>query len=446
MSGSEPASRRGDRRGIVLVFLVLTAIYLATRGSELSFDVYSANLASWHLGTTGSPFVDLTQFPKLNEWPTRDIWIVPGADGRDVIGRSSGVIAAAVPAYWIAGLLGFSSMSTAPAAISAAVMTAASGTLLYAVLRRRMVEREALLATALFGLTTPVWSVAADGMWPHTVTIFGIMGMAWAADRERWWLVGLFGGATLWGRLHAAVICAVVGLLLAWWRRDPRIAVRIGLASAVLLALSCLWSHWLYGTWDPTAAYRVGDFAQKAERNPVDLVNQLGLWVSPGRGMLLWTPLLAVLAAALVRGWRDLPDWSRALVVGGLVYTVAQLVLNRYTGGGSFFGYRIGLELLACLTPALALTAHRMGPVARRLFAPAAVVQLAVFTAGAVSSPALFPDADDRWTRNEYLWWFGQQPLFVGLVSGGALLLGLLVWRMWLDPQLAPADRSDRSD
>ncbi|MBM7515399.1 hypothetical protein [Nocardioides nitrophenolicus] len=433
MTGPHPSTARWAAPAL---FAALVVVYVATMGRALSFDVFAANLASWHIAETGSPFVDLTDFPKLNNWPTREIWIVEAADGRDVIGRSSGVIAAAVPAYRLAGLLGFHDMDTVPASVTAAVLTAAAVTLLYVVLRRRLAQREALLAALLFGLTTPVWSVAADGMWPHTVTVFGIMGMAWAADRERWWLVGVFGGITLWGRLHAAVICAVVGLLLAWWRRSPAIAAKVAMTSGALLALTCLWSHWMYGTWSPTAAYRIGDFTANVEQSPVDVVNQLGLWISPGRGMLWWTPLLLVLGFALVRGWRDLPDWSRALVVGGAGYTLAQLMLNRYTGGGSFFGYRIGLEMLACLTPALALSAHRMGRVARRLFAPVAVLQLAVFAAGAVSSPALFPDADDRWTRNEYLWWLGERPLFVGLVSGGAAVIGIVVWRMWTDPDL----------
>lgn len=418
------------------LFAFLSALYVATMGHALSFDVYAANLMSWNLGIHGSPFVELADFPKLNEWPTRDVWIVKDADGQDVIGRSSGVIAVAVPAYWVAGLLGFDEMSTRPGAISAALMTAASVTLLFTLLRSRIGGREALLAAGIFGLTTPVWSVAADGMWPHTVTVFGIIGMAWAADRERWWLVGLFGGVALWGRLHAAVICAVVGLLLAWWRRDPRLALRVATMSGGLLVLASVWTYWVYGTWNPTAAYRVGSFTDNARQSPLDLVNQLGLWISPGRGMLLWTPLLLVLAAALVRGWRELPDWSRALVIGGAVYTLAQLTLNRYTGGGSFFGYRIGLEMLACLAPALALTAHRMGAIARRWFAPVAIVQFAVFAAGAISNPAMFPDADDRWTRNEFIWWVGQEPVLVTLVVAMAGALGGVVWRMWTDPDL----------
>ena len=42
------------------------------------------------------------------------------------------------------------------------------------------------LAVALvLGLTTPVWAVAANALWTHTVTILGIAGMAWAASRAK---------------------------------------------------------------------------------------------------------------------------------------------------------------------------------------------------------------------------------------------------------------------
>ena len=114
---------------------------------------------------------------------------------------------------------------------------------------------EACVGAAVFGLTTPMWSVAANGIWPHTITTLGIAGMAWAAATRRWWLVGLFGGVVLWGRLHAAVIVAVVGLYVAWRRREPAIAVRIGLMGGLALALICVWSRWMYGTWSPTASY-----------------------------------------------------------------------------------------------------------------------------------------------------------------------------------------------
>jgi alpha-1,2-mannosyltransferase len=307
--------------------------------------------------------------------------------------------------------------------------------LLFVTLRSRMGEKHALLAALLFGFTTPVWTISANGMWPHTLTVFGILGMAWAADRERWWLVGLFGGVALWGRLHVAVVCAVLGLLVALWRRKPGIAVSSGLTSGAMLGLMTAWTRWMYGTWDPTAAYRVDAFTGYAEQNRLDLVNHLGFWVSPDRGILIWTPLVVVLLAALVRNWRDLPDWSGALVLAGIAYTLLQGTFNRFSGGDTFYGYRLGLEIIACLAPAMALSAHRMGKLARRSFVPVAIVQFAMIFPGATSN-AYFTTADEVWRRNTIVVALMSEPLVFGTAFVGSLAVGVLLARIWANPAL----------
>jgi alpha-1,2-mannosyltransferase len=221
-------------------------------------------------------------------------------------------------------------------------------------------------------------------MWPHTLTVLGAVGMAWAADRDRWWLVGLFGGVALWGRLHAGIICALLVLAVAWVRRDVRPAVQAGVAGLVMLAIACGWNRWYYGTWDPTAGYVTSVFTDYAGSHVVDLQNQLGMWISPERGILTWTPLVLVLSGGLVRSWRVLPDWSRYLFLAGVAYTLVQAYFNRFSGGSTFYPYRLGLEFVACATPALALSAERMGRTARLLFTPVAVAQGVAIAIGAL--------------------------------------------------------------
>src|SRR5262249_54485079 len=157
-----------------------------------------------------------------------------------------------------------------------------------------------------------------------------------------------FGGVALWGRIHCAIIVAVLGLYVSWRRRDPRIAVQVGATSMASLALMSVWTRAMYGQWNPTSFYDAGYFDDYAATQKIDVVNQLGFWIPPDRGILVFTPLLVVLLPALVRGWRELPDWSRALVWGGLAYTLVQGAFNAFQGGDIFFGYRYGLEFLAC--------------------------------------------------------------------------------------------------
>ena len=149
-----------------------------------------------------------------------------------------------------------------------------------------------MVAVSALALATPVWSVSADSLWPHTVTLLGIAGMAWAASRSpvgSWAAVGAFGGVALWGRLHASLIVAVLGLVVSTRRRSLRPALSAGVVSAVFLAGATAWSRWVYGEWDPAGGYASVDvYATKAAEGERwdQLVNLAGLWVSPGRGLL----------------------------------------------------------------------------------------------------------------------------------------------------------------
>ena len=425
MSVRGAATPRAGRRRWVLptvLFLVCAGVYGATVSPSPSPDAFTADFAAWHIARTGEPVPDISDFPLLDDNVIRETWIVETADGREAVGRAPGVIAAAVPAY---ALLQPSGVSAVPGGLAAALLSAVAVVLLFLVLRDRTGSRTALVAAGLVAFATPVWSVAADAMWPHTLTTLGILGMAWAADRGRWWLVGILGGVALWGRLHAALVCAVLGLGLAWSRRRPGIAVRAGVAAAGMLALMSVWTRWMYGSWDPTSGYRAGDFGRNVADNLLHLPNYLGFLVSADRGLLWWSPLLVLLGPAAWRNRHELPDWSRWLVLSGASYLLSQAVLNRFSGGDQFYGYRTSLELVVSLAPALALSAHRMGDRARRWFTPVAVLQLVLIAPGAVRDGFYVPVAD-VWTRNAFLDALTDRPLALVPLAAAALAAGLL--------------------
>jgi hypothetical protein len=422
--------RAGRRRWLLPVGILVGCfcVYALTisRGHNLSPDVWIADFGSWHLAHTGNPWIEGISLPGFDHNPLRHDWIVD-VNGHSVVGRTPGVIAAAVPAYL---LFRPAHMTTVPGGLTAALLMACAVVLMYDALRRKMERRDALLTALAFGFATPVWSIAANGMWPHTVTVLGIAGMVWAATTDRWWLVGIFGGVTLWGRLHAAVIVAVLGLLVGWRRRDAMIVVRVGVASGAFLVAMSFWTHWMYGSWNPTASYDAGAFADYAKENPFNLVNQAGMWVSPARGFFVWTPVALLLLPALVRAWGNLPDWSRALIYGGLVYTVLQAMLNRFSGGDFSYGYRLTLEMLACSTPALALSVRYAGPWARRLLGPLLALQTVAIATGAVTDKFFVGDAG-RWRENPFVLVLEQigvgSVLFVALTLG----VGALAGRIW---------------
>lgn len=406
--------------GTLVVYLATTAHYV------VHTDVFSANFLSWRIATTGVPWIDGLNIPRLDHNPTRDIWVMQAGNGHTVITRSPGAVAVAIPAYWV---LHPATMTSVPGAVTAALLMAGAVTLLFVTLRPSLGDRTSALAALVFGFTTPVWSVAANGVWPHTVTLFGIAGMAWASARGRWWWVGVFGGITLWGRLHAALIVAVLGLLLGRRRRDRGIVVRIGSVSAGFLALLCVWTRWIYGTWNPAGSYDSSTLEQHARASWLDLTNQAGMWVAPDRGILVWTPVLLLLLPALVRSWHDQPDWSRALVWSGVLYTLLQAEVNPFGGGEVFYGYRYGLELLGCVAPAFALSTPWMGRWARRLLGPLLGVQLLAIMLGATID-SLWLSGALMWRDNAFVAAEGDLGALWWILLVLFLVLGTVVGRM----------------
>ena len=155
-------------------------------------------------------------------------------------------------------------------------------------------------------------------------------------------------------------------------------------------------------------------------------MNHLGFWVSPGFGMLVWTPVLLLLLPSLVRRWKHLPDWSRALAVGGLLYTLMQLTLNRYSGGVMFWGYRYGLELLAACAPALALSSAAMTPRLRLLVGPVLGLQLCMILPGALYERVFNVPQEIAWTHNPFVFLMGRGPAFVLSLLLLCLTIGVL--------------------
>lgn len=434
------AAERPDRRPAFVIFIGSLLVYAATAAREtVSADVWTAYVAANRILDVGRPRLDATGVPGWNDSPYLPVWVRTSSDGYEVIGRAPGVIAAALPGYWMSG---GTTPTMLPGALTAALITALAMTLFYLCIRTYLSLTHALVCTVALGFTTPVWSISADGIWPHTLTALGLAGMAWAASHERWWVVGLFASVAMWGRIHIAVIAAVLGLIVGLSRRRPDITVKIGLVTATSVVLMSVWSRWMYGSWSPTAGYVVADFLDTAATKKFDVMNHLGFWISPGFGVFVWTPVLLLLLPSLVRRWKDLPDWSRALAVGGLVYTVMQLTLNRFSGGVMFWGYRYGLELLVACAPALAVASAAMTPRLRRLVGPVLGLQLCVILPGAIYERGFNVPQGIAWTRNSFVEVLVRIPVLMLSLILFCVLLGALT-QLVLERRVARPVRED---
>lgn len=410
----------------VAILFGVFAVYAATAAREaISIDAHAASVEAWKLGSSGSAWLtphDLRALP-------HDQWLSRAPNGHIVAQRMAGPIIAGIPFYWLLGAPADpSNFSLLPAGIAASAFTAGTVVLVFLALRRHAPADLAVSGALVFALATPTWSVSADGLWTHTVTQLGIAGAAWALSAGRWWVAGTFLGVGMLGRPHVAVIAATVGLGLAWTRRDTRLLIRLGLPTLSALGALMLWNRWMFGAWSIGGSYGDGRVAQAAEGygsgGLQQLLNYLGFFVSANKGLFVWSPVLLLLIPAVCRSWRDLPDWSRWLLVGGLVYTFFQLRLNYFAGGDTFYGYRHGLELLTCVTPAFTFAAPASGRFCRTLLPPTVALQFAAILVGAVSE-GFFLTVDKAWTHNGFVLALQTQPAVVGSWTGLCVILGV---------------------
>jgi hypothetical protein len=375
--------------------LSVFVLYAATTARDVVVnDVLSASLGAWRIATTGQPWFDGFALGDIHTAPAQELWTGVTLEDHVAVFRSPGAIAVGVPAYFLRGggtdAAGF---SVVPGALTAALLATLTLFLFWLALRGPLGDLPAGAAVLVLGFSTPVWSVDANSLWTHALTVLGISGMSWATVRERWWLVGLFGGLALWGRLHMALVVALLGLGLAVWRRRPTIAFKVGLVSAGLMVLAAAWSRW------------------------------------PDRGLLVWTPAIVLLLPAVARSWRHLPDWTRVLAVAGVAYALVQGFLNAFEGGSTFYGYRLMLETLACLFPAFALSAGRLGRFGRVAIGPLLGLQFGAIALGAVTE-GFFLTPDRAWHDNSLALALRTYPsLWIWVVL--CMAMGYLVVRMW---------------
>jgi hypothetical protein len=219
-----------------------------------------------------------------------------------------------------------------------------------------------------------LWSVAADGMWPHAPAMLALAGMLLAWRRSRPAAVALCAAAAVLIRPHLLVAVLVVALF-AWRRERPPDAVAMASgAFAGLLALTT-YTAWAFGTVLPIAGYDAsGHLGGLLWHSPWQTVQALGLaFISPTRGLLVFSPVLLPALIGLATTWRRLPPWTLASALAGLLYLLVQVRAVGYSGGDDFFAYRISLETLLLATPALVLA---VAPSIRRLRWQATAVAL----------------------------------------------------------------------
>jgi len=228
---------------------------------------------------------------------------------------------------------------------AASLFSAAAAALLYLAIGRRRPHREALWTAAVFALGTSIWSTS-QALWQHPAAVLGLSAallcMVRAEADDRWaGRAGLplaFAVAARYADI-ALVAALAIGIAVRWPRRIPQLAAWAMPVAALVLAY-----HWAYfGSPWRQGLPAAGRFSAPWGEG------HLGLLVSPGKGLFVFTPIALMAVAGLVRALRY-DDRVLAAICGAAVLA-HWLFVGRWAEwhGGESWGPRLMTDALPLL-------------------------------------------------------------------------------------------------
>jgi len=198
--------------------------------------------------------------------------------------------------------------------LAAAVLTALGAGCVHAAAARLAGPRFAAAGTALYVLGTPVLSVLGQSLWLHTgaalgfsIALLGLTG--WDhSSRRLGALVGLGTGLALSCRPVDLVLTLGVGAAL--WQIRPRAVPWMAAATSIPVLLLAVYQWRVFGS---PLATGYGAEAREGWTTP-PWQGVLGLLLSPGRGLLVQSPVLLLSLGALLHAGRgSSPRWFAPL-------------------------------------------------------------------------------------------------------------------------------------
>jgi len=378
------AARAAWRRGgAPAAFLLALAVYLSNAERIGEVDAKPAPYVAISLLRDGD--VDLDEFEGLRERASSVV--VPGRDGRLRSKVPPGNVLVALPFFalpvWIGGLEAGSPAVDGLAKLVAALATAAAAALVQAAASARAPGRPARLAFVAFAFGTGAFSTAAQDLWPHGPALLGVALAAHALVAR----APTPGSAALAGAgaglaLLARPIDGLLGLvaLAVCARRGPRALVAFAAGAAPFALLLAGWNQACFG-----APWRTGYGAEAAAFTGPWLEGLAGLLVAPSRGLLVYSPALALAVPgflALRRRRAPAPapaagdPGGAALLILALYPVLLWLASAKWHAwvGGWSYGPRLILDAMPVLALLVAEAGPRLeGSARRRAFAYALV-------------------------------------------------------------------------
>ncbi len=414
---------RGGAARSTLVFLGVLAVYLANGRAIGAGDTLPASHLPWSLVRERSFALD--RFPALHGEAARAIF--PLLDGvpyylRHVDGHyrsayTPGPAVLALPVHALPIALGArpeGGWASALEKLAAAIVTALSAVVLHRALGQVTGARWALGITLIYAFGTSSWSVSSQALWQHgpsqLFVCLWLLGLVRGLGDERHLArAGFFMGAAVAMRSTDLLLALPVVAWIVWTR--PALTGRLALWAAPplggLVAYNLLVLGSATGGGGSTTVPAWALFSQVPFHEGV-----LGVLVSPARGLLVYSPVLALAVVGAVTVWRRGPWAFRMLSLGPPLVILVAGKWFLWWGGDSW-----GPRLLADTAPVLCFLLYPLAePAWRRPLAWALVVLLAAWSVGAHAMGAFLHDR--RWEgladvdRNPgRLWSWAEGPL-----------------------------------
>ncbi len=229
--------------------------------------------------------------------------------------------------------------------VASSSFAAAAAALLFLTLARAHPAIDARWAAVVLALGTPLWSTS-QALWQHPAAVLWLcLALLWlmrAGDDEAWAGRAGLPLALMVAARHADVALASVlalGVALRWPRRIPAFVAW----SAPVVALVALYQWHAFGSpWRHGFSGSLDRFSEPWG------VGQLGLLVSPGKGLFVFTPVALVGLVGLLQVWRR-ERWLAATLGGAFLAHLAFTGRWREWHGGECFGPRLMTDALPLL-------------------------------------------------------------------------------------------------
>ncbi len=389
-------------RPYVLLFLGLTVVYHANLRPVDSGDSLPAYLTP--LAVVLDHTVHLDRFVP---WLRANVWYTPSvihqANGHSFSSYPIGGPLLVTPLYLPLAFTNLSHWDPASLVMFARIaekfvataVAALSAVLLLLLLKRITTTPWAWCLTLVYALATETWSISSQALWQHGPGELAIVGCfycleRWIEDRacNRWlWICGACVAAALIIRPTNLVLLPAV-LVGLWFVKAP-LAKRLrawARTLAIPLAGGVVLASYNWYVFQRLS----GGYAMTVLHGSV-LPGLAGLFVSPGRGLLIYTPVALFALYAFSPSASVARRQHNPLVITAVVFIILEsLVTSRSIiwWGGYCWGPRLLTELIPPLVVLMAIGVPAIDrPWPRRAFAVLAMYSVLIQAVGVFFYP-----------------------------------------------------------